>query len=224
MIFGVDLAKLIEALAEFLWPLMTGYLLFSFRGSIESLIRSATSRKFTLKVGGNELTMDEITEQQRVLISDMQSEIGELKKELSKFSTGNNLSKLKDKTYHSVKDRVSRILWVDDQPKNNSFLIANLESMGVSVKTVESSKLAINAFRSGRYDTIISDIGRPESEKAGIELVQEIRKTDTNIPIHIYCGSWAAKNLKNEALNAGANSITSSGTVLLNSLNIGVHG
>lgn len=220
----LDLVKLIEALAKILWPLIFVYLLFSFRGSIKSVISSATSRKFTLKVAGNELTMDEVTEQQRVLISDMQSEIGELKKGLAKISVKEDISVILDEGHHSEIVTVSSVLWVDDQPQNNSFLIANLESMGVSVKTVESTKLAMKVFRSGRYDRVISDMGRPESEKAGIELAQEIRKTDRNVPIHIFCGGWAAKNLKDEAINSGVNSITSSGTALLNSLNIGVHG
>ncbi|EIO9265697.1 MULTISPECIES: response regulator [Vibrio] len=224
MIFGeIDLVKLMEALSKILWPLIFVYLLFSFKSTIKSLIESATSRKFTLKVAGNELTMDEVTEQQRIIISDMQSEIGDLRKVVDALSSRDDTPLIIDESHRAESQRISRVLWVDDQPQNNAFLIANLESMGVTVKTAESTKSALNMYRNGRYDSVISDMGRPEGDRAGIELAREIRMMDNEIPIHIYCGGWAAKNLRDEAIEAGVNSITSSGTVLLSSLDIGVH-
>ncbi|MDI4667631.1 response regulator [Pseudoalteromonas shioyasakiensis] len=220
----IDLVKLIEALAKILWPLIFVYLLYSFRDAIKSVISSATSRKFTLKVAGNELTMEEVTEQQRHLISDMQSEIGDIQKAIENLLSDDSSMQVMNESHQAGTESVSSILWVDDRPKNNAFLIANIEEMGVSVKTVKSSEEALNIFRPGRYDRIISDMGRPEGDYAGIELVKEIRAIDDNVPFHIFCGGWAAKHLKTEALNAGANSITSSGTTLLKSLDLGLHG
>jgi len=217
----IDVVKLIEAISKILWPLIFAYVLYTFREAIKSVITSATSRKFTLKVAGNELTMDEVTEQQRHLISDVQNEIGGLQSIIEKLQTGNDLN-LNNEAHQNHPVPVSNILWVDDLPRNNSFLIANLEEMGVSVRTVISTEEALKTFRPGRFDRIISDIGRPEGDHAGIELTQVIRDIDKEVPIHIFCGSWAAEHLKDEAITAGANSITSSGTVLLKSLNLGI--
>ena len=217
----IDLVKLIEAVAKILWPLIFVYLLYSFKDVIKSVINSATSRKFTLKVAGNELTMEEVTEQQRHLISDIQNKLGELQKTVEIIQKDNNIVTIVDENNLTSK-RVSNILWVDDQSKNNSFLIASLEEMGVSVKTVKSTKEAMNIFRPGRYDRVISDMGRPESKYAGIELAREIRVMDKEVPIHIFCGVWAAHNLKDKSLESGINSITSSGTILLKSLDLGV--
>jgi len=65
------------------------------------------------------------------------------------------------------------------------------------------------------YSLVITDILRPEGNKAGIELIKEIKKVGMNLPIFVFCGGWAASNLKAEVLQAGANAITSSGTTLL---------
>lgn len=60
------LAKLFSATASLAWPLMLGVLLFRLDGPIRTLVESARGRKFTIKVAGNELTMEEASEQQRV--------------------------------------------------------------------------------------------------------------------------------------------------------------
>jgi hypothetical protein len=56
-------------------------------------------------------------------------------------------------------------------------------------------------------------MGRPEGEKAGIDLIRRIRARSPNTPVYIFCGIWAANNLRDEALKAGAIEITSSGTI-----------
>ncbi|HHF3242694.1 TPA: hypothetical protein ACPJ2D_004744 [Vibrio alginolyticus] len=122
MIFGeIDLVKLMEALSKILWPLIFVYLLFSFKSTIKSLIESATSRKFTLKVAGNELTMDEVTEQQRIIISDMQSEIGDLRKVVDALSSRDDTPLVIDESHRAESQRISRVLWVDDQPQTMHF-------------------------------------------------------------------------------------------------------
>lgn len=53
-----DLAKLISALASLAWPLVAAVLLFNLYNPIRTLVESALKRKFTIKVAGNELTME----------------------------------------------------------------------------------------------------------------------------------------------------------------------
>lgn len=107
------------------------------------------------------------------------------------------------------------ILWVDDNPQNNSYFVENFHSEGVVVDLAISTDEAQDKMKRREYDAIITDIMRPEGDKAGIELVKLIRKRNSAVPIYVYCGGWAARHLKDEALNAGANGITSSGTTLL---------
>ena len=53
-------AKLVSALSSLAWPAIFGILLYKFYQPLKSLIESARGRKFTIKVAGNELTMEEL--------------------------------------------------------------------------------------------------------------------------------------------------------------------
>ena len=71
---------LIRAIATLLWPLIVIILLFAFRDGIRSLIDSARNRKFSVKVGEMELSMEEYNRQQSELIKDLQNQMVEIKK------------------------------------------------------------------------------------------------------------------------------------------------
>jgi CheY-like chemotaxis protein len=206
------LAKLLSALASLAWPAIFAVLMFVFFEPLKKLIESARGRKFTIKVAGNELTMEEASEIQRQIVSDIQSKLAELEKRLA-TSTPEAL------VLESTPSRSSkRILWVDDRPKNNSFLVASLEERGAKVDVALSTKEGIEKFKALPYDIVLSDMGRPEGEKAGIDLAKRIRELNPRVPVFIFCGGWAARNLREEALAAGVREITSSGTTLLSQL------
>ena len=207
-----DLAKLISALASFAWPLVLAVLLFKLYTPIRTLVESALKRKFTIKVAGNELTMEEASEQQRAIISDIQNKLAELEKQLNANSNAGQVE------FATESESSKRILWVDDNPKNNSFLVASLEERGVRVDIALSTEEGLEKFKRLPYDIVLSDMGRPENEKAGIDLAKKIKSMNPKIPVYIFCGSWAARNLRKEALNAGVTAITSSGTTLLSLL------
>lgn len=172
-----DLAKLISALASLAWPIVLATLLFNLYSPIRTLIESALKRKFTIKVAGNELTMEEASEQQRVIVNDIQSKLAELEK---KLNTNPNTTQAQ---LASPAASSKRILWVDDNPKNNSFLIASLEERGVRVDTALSTDEGILKFKQIQYDIVLSDMGRPESERAGIDLA---KKNKINQPKDTY--------------------------------------
>lgn len=189
-----------------------------FKDSLKAVIESARGRKFTLKVGGNELTMEEAAEQQTKIFTELRSEIAEIQEKIESIST---ISATVSKSLEPrARERVRDILWVDDQPKNNSYLIASLEQMGVRVQIARSTEEGLQYFASEKYDRVISDMGRPEGGRAGIDLLKKIREFDQEVPYYIFAGRWAERNLRDEALAAGANGITSSGTSLINMLNI----
>lgn len=205
-------AHLLTALASLAWPIVFAVTLFVLYEPIKSLIDSARGRKFSIKVAGNELTMEEASEQQRVIVADIQLKLAELEKRLASNSR-ESLS-----IASAPAGNTKRILWVDDNPKNNSFLVASLEERGVKVDIALSTWDGVEKFKSGQYDIVISDMGRPEGEKAGIDLAKKIRSLNPNIPLYIFCGGWAARNLKDESVLAGVTGITSSGTTLLSRL------
>jgi CheY-like chemotaxis protein len=191
--------------------MVIGFLLFKLFAPIKSLVESARSRKFTIKVAGNELSMEEASEQQRLLLADVQSKVVELEKRTTVLAPAHAPSA-------EPRPTGKRILWVDDKPRNNSFLIAALEERGARVDTALSTEEGIKKLGDSRYDIVISDMGRPEGEKAGIELARRVHERAPGVPVYIYCGKWAAMNLREEALAAGVSEITSSGSTLMAAL------
>jgi len=167
-------------------------------------VEAARARKFSIKIAGNELTMEEASKQQIDAFSDLQSKVAELEKRLAAAALVTPPSALPGK----------RILWVDDSPKNNSFLVASFENRGARVEIALTTDEGIAMFRRSEYDAVISDMGRPESEKAGIDLARAIKAISPNTPVYIFCGRWAAMNLREEALAAGVSEITTSGSTL----------
>ena len=207
-----DVAKLISAIASLAWPLVLAILLFKLFGPIRALVESALRRKFSIKVAGNELTMEEVSEQQRMIVSDIQSKVSELERRL------NTLPNAAPAQLRTLEQSAKRVLWVDDNPRNNSLLAASLEERGARVDIALSTEEAIAKFKRQPYDFVLSDMGRPEGDKAGIDLTQKIKALSPKTPVFIFCGSWAARNLRAEALSAGVNQITSSATTLLSAL------
>ena len=207
-----SLAKLISALSSLAWPTLFGILLYKFYQPLKSLIESARSRKFIIKVAGNELTMEEASEQQRVIVTDIQSKLAEVEKRLASMQA----ITLSTEPTNNIKNKL--ILWVDDIPKNNSYLVAALQEKGHTVDIALSTDEAVRKFTSRSYDIVISDMGRPEDGKAGISLAKKIRSLGSSVPFYIFCGGWASKNLRDEALSEGVTDITSSGTTLLSKL------
>jgi hypothetical protein len=63
-------------------------------------------------------------------------------------------------------------------------------------------------------------MGRPEGYETGNDITKEIRRNDREAPVFIFCGAWAAKNLKDRAIETGVNRITVSGSELLRMLNL----
>jgi CheY-like chemotaxis protein len=204
-----SMAKLISALSSLAWPALFGIVLYKFYQPLKILIESARSRKFIIKVAGNELTMEEASEQQRMIVNDIQSKLAEVEKRLASIQTVNPNSE----STNTIKNK--HILWVDDNPRNNSYLVASLQEKGHTVDFALSTDEAIAKFTSQSYDIVISDMGRPDDGKAGITLVKQIRALSPGVPFYIFCGAWAARSFHDEALKNGATDITSSGTTLL---------
>ena len=118
-----------------------------------------------------------------------------------------------------IDDDISDILWVDDNPKNNAFLIDSLNHQGVKVSTAKDTREALDRFSHGSFNCVISDSCRHNGEEmencqAGFELASLIREKDDDIRIYIYTDKVDEK-MKKKAHKVGANAITASPSELL---------
>ena len=80
----------------------------------------------------------------------------------------------------------STVLWVDDNPNNNSYERQALEALGVSFVLSISTDEALKKISRQRFDAIISDMGRPPDSRAGYTLLDKLRSSGDQTPFIIY--------------------------------------
>lgn len=87
----------------------------------------------------------------------------------------------------------STVLWVDDNPGNNTYVAGALRELGVAVTLALSTDQALSILDVNSFNAIISDMGREEPEgyheQAGYELLERLRQRGDNTPFFIYAGS-----------------------------------
>lgn len=112
-----------------------------------------------------------------------------------------------------------RILWVDDTPIKNTLLIDQFKLIETDIKQVTSTNQALAELKSGSYDLLITDMARLEDgrrvQNAGVLLIQAVKAIRPELQIVVYCSRTTAKLYGQDAENAGARVVTSSGTTLL---------
>ena len=78
------------------------------------------------------------------------------------------------------------ILWVDDNPQNNTTEIEYFNRHGFKVYTVLNTKDALNLLSMYQYQLVISDMGRNDDYVAGLNLLEAMRKAQLNTPFILY--------------------------------------
>lgn len=209
-----EVAKLLEGIAVLAWPVIVILVILRFKPAIAALIESAKSRKFTLKIGGQELSMEEASQQQRNLIADLQAQVMEIKRQIEPQM---QFAKESPVIARSAERALSHsVLWVDDNPKNNSYFVQQLRDKGVTVDLALSTAEGLRLFAGKTYGVVISDLGRTENgaykPTAGIELLKEVRAINKKLPFVIFCSSRGVRGYRDEAMSYGATAITSSPT------------
>ena len=84
--------------------------------------------------------------------------------------------------------KTANILVVDDEPEVLKALGLNLEHFGHWVKGFTSGAEAIKAFKDGKYDLVITDLGMPEV--SGWDVTRAIKEIQPDMPVLIITG-WA---------------------------------
>jgi len=77
---------------------------------------------------------------------------------------------------------VTKVLVADDSGTMRAIIVRSLNSLGVSdVVQAEDGTRAVELFQPGVFDLVLTDWNMPG--KTGLEVIQEIRKVDTNVPV-----------------------------------------
>lgn len=86
--FGGRVDEIVSSVAALLWPVLFLIALLMFRGPVGRVIRSAERREFTLNVGGQEISVKQLSEQQDDMIADLQAQLSRVTKELEVLRAG----------------------------------------------------------------------------------------------------------------------------------------
>ena len=115
------------------------------------------------------------------------------------------------KTASSAAKESSYILLVDD---NSHGLIARkavLEEIGYKVSTAKSGEEALQLYAERKFDVVVTDFKMPKMN--GIELIQEIRKSDSQARIILLSGFVELLGLNEKSTGADVVISKSSGEV-----------
>lgn len=186
------------------------------------------TRKFTLKIGGFELSAQEATDQIRKQIEELQTQVAQLKETGRVSGSGIADSNADVDLPEPVPNTAPvvqpvAILWVDDKPSNNAFLIADFQDQGIRIDQALSTSDALQKLssQSAAYRVIISDLGRLENGRyvpdAGGQLAQEIRAMGLSTPLIIFSSARAAQD-RDRLIASGATEVTNNSTRLRTSV------
>lgn len=110
---------------------------------------------------------------------------------------------------------VHRVLWVDDKPRNNDNIIDMFSERDISFDRVTSTDDAVKQLSKNDYSLIISDMKRGNSPDAGVKLLKIKNKRFPSIPLVIYSSSRSLAGYWQDAINEGADLVTTKTTELL---------
>ena len=95
----------------------------------------------------------------------------------------------------------TRVLVADDSSTMRKIILRSLQAVGVTETTEAADGAeAVGLFKPGEFDMVLTDWNMPG--KTGLEVVQEIRVQDSNVPI-IMVTTEAEKRRVMEAIQAG---------------------
>ncbi len=209
--------ELIKALAPLVWPLFLAVLVWKLFPAIKSIV---SSRAFSVKIGGMEVNVQDVTEQINARIEDLQRQVLALRGNDGANNPQASTDVAPAETDQPEGAGSKAIIWADDKPSGNAFEIAQLKNMGVEVIICLSTAEALDAIhRRPDVKAIISDMGRIEDGfyrgKAGIELLAALRQSGINTPYMIYSTAKYAGRRNDEAIATGGAGAISSQVELL---------
>ena len=95
------------------------------------------------------------------------------------------------------------ILWVDDEPGGNELERQSLEEIGFRFVLALSTDEALNKVQDEEFGVIITDMGRPDDQRAGYTLLASLRRQGVRTPLIVYSSSREPEHVA-EAREQGA--------------------
>jgi len=153
--------------------------------------------------------------------------VGDLLSAATSAATGESDRTVRDAAQKAVKQRgemaaaLPPVLWVDDNPSNNTALVDALERVRVHVDLAGSTEEGLALAADRDYGVVVTDLGRREGGKydpdAGLHLLHELRAAGHDVPVFVY-SSARAQAREAEAKAAGAALFTSRPTELFSAI------
>jgi two-component system chemotaxis response regulator CheY len=104
-------------------------------------------------------------------------------------------------THEETYSMGTRVLVADDSSTMRKIILRSLQAVGVTEATEAADGAeAVATFKPGQFDLVLTDWNMPG--KTGLEVVQEIRVQDANVPI-IMVTTEAEKGRVMQAIQAG---------------------
>jgi CheY-like chemotaxis protein len=194
---------LINAITGLAWPVIVGLVIWRLFPSIKQIVES---RGFTVKVGNAELSVQQISEKLLETTASIQDKLATV-----------------DTTTPQTDQQLRKVLWVDDNPANNAYEMAQLEKLGVQIVSARSTAEGVAALfeAAPAFDAVISDLNRRESGSdnpdAGLDLIRQIREQGSAVPILVFAGRRGLA-LRTQIKAAGGTEVATSSTELFSQL------
>ena len=216
--FSTDVVELITGVA---WPLVIGVAIWRLLPTIKRVL---ASRGFTINAGGMQISVQQASENLTERLEDLREQVSALKAHVE--AGGPSATSESSPAWSPIAEGLpglSAVIWVDDFPENNAYEVDTLRRKGVRVLQAGTTSEGLRLLDS-HPDTsaIITDMGRTEDgqakDKAGIELIAQVRERRPELPVLVYASAPAVARTRTAALEAGATFVTSSATELLEEL------
>jgi CheY-like chemotaxis protein len=217
-------ARIIEAIASLLWPLLVAVLLVRVLPHLPSLVadlrRAMRTRAFTVRIGGAELSVEEATEQLRRQVTDLQTHLAV---QLAERDEPDGAPSAPPAAPAGAEDGAApvdgqgrpTILWVDDRPDERTLELAKLRDDGVEVLLARTTAEAMDVLSLRRgVRAIVTDLARTEDGEfratAGLALLRQLKEAEQEQPVLVYTDAPRAALDRRDALDAGAGVVTAS--------------
>ncbi|AQR74008.1 response regulator [Sphingomonas sp. LM7] len=209
-----DAIEIIKAIPPLIWPIILCIVLWRLFPTIKLI---ASSRAFSVKIAGMEVSVQDATEQLRLQIEDLQKQVISLRSGAALDTVTSVETPSSAPAAQSAKGPA--ILWVDDKPSGNAFEIAQLKNRGVEVALALSTADALACLAKRDFAAVVSDMGRREEGayrgNAGIELLHALKERDPDIAFLVYTGARRLDQAKAVVIGAGGDGATASPVELL---------
>jgi CheY-like chemotaxis protein len=227
-------ARIIEAVGSLLWPLLVAVVLIRvvphIPGVVADLRKAMRTRAFTVKIGGVELSIEDAAEQLRRQVTDLQTQLaaqlaqrGDPGPPAAPGAPPGGPAGAEDGAGPAADQGRATILWVDDNPEGNALELAKLRDDGLEVLLARSTAEAMDVLSLRRgVRAIVTDMGRAEDGEfrshAGLALLRQLHEAEQDQPVLVYTSARRVELDRQDALDAGATTVTASPTELFAAL------